>query len=119
MDTAFIEQYESALRSAMLTNDVDALDDLLDDDLVFTAPNGDVISKEADLSAHRTQLLRLDTLNIEQTQAHPIGAMILTITKRSEERRVGKECVRTCRSRWSPYHGTQKHEQTRKKDEIE
>src|SRR3546814_17568787 len=25
-------------------------------------------------------------------------------TKRSEERRVGKECVSTCRSRWSPYH---------------
>src|SRR3546814_20828670 len=24
--------------------------------------------------------------------------------RRSEERRVGKECVRTCRSRWSPYH---------------
>src|SRR3546814_11554161 len=23
---------------------------------------------------------------------------------RSEERRVGKACVRTCRSRWSPYH---------------
>src|SRR3546814_15070662 len=23
---------------------------------------------------------------------------------RSEERRVGKECVRKCRSRWSPYH---------------
>src|SRR3546814_4942112 len=26
------------------------------------------------------------------------------IGKRSEERRVGKECVSTCRSRWSPYH---------------
>src|SRR3546814_12175846 len=26
------------------------------------------------------------------------------ITTRSEERRVGKECVSTCRSRWSPYH---------------
>src|SRR3546814_19577031 len=25
-------------------------------------------------------------------------------TMRSEERRVGKECVSTCRSRWSPYH---------------
>src|SRR3546814_9224904 len=25
-------------------------------------------------------------------------------TDRSEERRVGKECVSTCRSRWSPYH---------------
>src|SRR3546814_4043440 len=28
-------------------------------------------------------------------------ALFLT---RSEERRVGKECVSTCRSRWSPYH---------------
>src|SRR3546814_18919917 len=26
------------------------------------------------------------------------------VPQRSEERRVGKECVRTCRSRWSPYH---------------
>src|SRR3546814_6493586 len=26
------------------------------------------------------------------------------IASRSEERRVGKECVRTCRSRWSPHH---------------
>src|SRR3546814_3384645 len=29
------------------------------------------------------------------------GAWTLT---RSEERRVGKECVSTCRSRWAPYH---------------
>src|SRR3546814_14068119 len=27
-----------------------------------------------------------------------------TFSGRSEERRVGKECVSTCRSRWSPYH---------------
>src|SRR3546814_15798646 len=26
------------------------------------------------------------------------------LAERSEERRVGKECVSTCRSRWSPYH---------------
>src|SRR3546814_11366311 len=31
----------------------------------------------------------------DQTSAHD---------PRSEERRVGKECVSTCRSRWSPYH---------------
>src|SRR3546814_1941123 len=29
---------------------------------------------------------------------------IIIARKRSEERRVGKECVSTCRSRWSPYH---------------
>src|SRR3546814_11518772 len=28
--------------------------------------------------------------------------------ERSEERRVGKECVRTCRYRWSPYHEKKK-----------
>src|SRR3546814_15822543 len=28
----------------------------------------------------------------------------LLIANRPEERRVGKECVSTCRSRWSPYH---------------
>src|SRR3546814_3650738 len=40
-----------------------------------------------------------------------MGAMIVFIlpafalvSTRSEERRVGKECVSTCRSRWSPYH---------------
>src|SRR3546814_5650158 len=26
------------------------------------------------------------------------------VERRSDERRVGKECVSTCRSRWSPYH---------------
>src|SRR3546814_11265950 len=31
-------------------------------------------------------------------------AVGLRDAKRSEERRVGKECVSTCRSRWSPYH---------------
>src|SRR3546814_6148970 len=28
----------------------------------------------------------------------------IQVTDRSEERRVGKECVSTCRSRWSKYH---------------
>src|SRR3546814_13887936 len=31
------------------------------------------------------------------------------IAERSEERRVGKECVSTCRSRWSPYHSKKKN----------
>src|SRR3546814_16723245 len=32
---------------------------------------------------------------------------------RSEERRVGKECVSTCRSRWSPYHLKKKKKRKR------
>src|SRR3546814_11433842 len=33
----------------------------------------------------------------------------LDTSSRSEERRVGKECVSTCRSRWSPYHSKKKY----------
>src|SRR3546814_14178261 len=33
-----------------------------------------------------------------------VGAIHGRLLTRSEERRVGKECVSTCRSRWSPYH---------------
>src|SRR3546814_20158474 len=32
------------------------------------------------------------------------GMRVPLRVRRSEERRVGKECVSTCRSRWSPYH---------------
>src|SRR3546814_11572839 len=32
------------------------------------------------------------------------GQGMSIVINRSEERRVGKECVSTCRSRWSPYH---------------
>src|SRR3546814_14409012 len=32
------------------------------------------------------------------------GADFVVAEPRSEERRSGKECVSTCRSRWSPYH---------------
>src|SRR3546814_10316778 len=35
-------------------------------------------------------------IDVFEAEAKKIG--------RSEERRVGKECVSTCRSRWSPYH---------------
>src|SRR3546814_11634929 len=36
--------------------------------------------------------------------AHGSRQTAYRLPQRSEERRVGKECVSTCRSRWSPYH---------------
>src|SRR3546814_13568637 len=36
-----------------------------------------------------------------------------TDVKRSEERRVGKECVSTCRSRWPHYHYTSKNKRAK------
>src|SRR3546814_12033178 len=38
------------------------------------------------------------------TYGGPHAPQVRNAWGRSEERRVGKECVSTCRSRWSPYH---------------
>src|SRR3546814_16615741 len=49
-----------------------------------------------------------------------IGYPITQQWGRSEERRVGKECVSTCRSRWSPYHSkknNKKNKHSRKKEQ--
>src|SRR3546814_12684183 len=43
-------------------------------------------------------------LGIERRTDRVIGTVLPIIRARPEERRVGKECVSTCRSRWSPYH---------------
>ena len=47
--------------------------------------------------------------NLEQVKKNNQALKRLALRKeewlrRSEERRVGKECLRLCRSRWSPYH---------------
>src|SRR3546814_4208180 len=48
-----------------------------------------------------------DTIALRSRVAHRIDAAesrSLVRHARSEERRVGNECVSTCRSRWSPFH---------------
>src|SRR3546814_7101718 len=62
-----------------------------------------------DLSGRRGSLKSLvDVLNHHLLDAYAAGKRVVVIIdeaqERSEERRVGKECVSTCRSRWSPYH---------------
>src|SRR3546814_17826277 len=45
----------------------------------------------------------LVSLPLMSEKASPRWGGHIPIARRSEERRVGKECVSTCRSRWSPY----------------
>src|SRR3546814_10168508 len=48
----------------------------------------------------------LDTSKVRSCRYRPIYKWFfwVLLIDRSEERRVGKECVSTCRSRWSQYH---------------
>src|SRR3546814_18078626 len=57
-------------------------------------------------SEHRTQSAKVFFEDIDEVPGDT----------RSEERRVGKECVSTCRYRWSPYH-LKKKERTKTQEE--
>src|SRR3546814_18599939 len=54
----------------------------------------------------QTYLHAINADNADALMSDAIDALIRwqLASRRSEERRVGKECVSTCRSRWSPYH---------------
>jgi hypothetical protein len=43
-------------------------------------------------------------LSLNKTQGYVFMIIHVFVLFRSEERRVGKECSLSCRSRWSPYH---------------
>src|SRR3546814_1003346 len=51
-----------------------------------------------------SDLLPVQRLHAGQVDAAAGAGEPVLQRVRSEERRVGKECVSTCRSRWSPYH---------------
>src|SRR3546814_4995816 len=58
------------------------------------------------ISAKRPRILAAETLSLPGLlcRASRSSGCPARASRRSEERRVGKECVSTCRSRWSPYH---------------
>src|SRR3546814_13535916 len=69
-----------------------------------TLPVGTII----DLNGFRYQPWprdMVDTGHIQKGGPDTPQSLVGTVVRyRSDERRVGKECVSTCRSRWSPYH---------------
>ena len=48
--------------------------------------------------------LKKTRIEKKMTQQQVADLVGISLRSRSEERRVGKECLRLCRSRWSPYH---------------
>jgi ketosteroid isomerase-like protein len=77
-----IRDAEERLRTAMLTNDVVALADLLHDDLVFTGPDGAVVRKQDDLTAHAARRLRLTRLDLQDTTVD-IDDLVARVTVRA------------------------------------
>ena len=61
--------------------------------------SGKVIIEGKDISAYT-----FDQMAIFRRRPLSLSLSLSLSPSRSEERRVGRECLRLCRSRWSPYH---------------
>ncbi len=67
------------LQAAQLTGDVDALDELLDDRLVFTGgPDGGVYSKADDLTGHRSRIQVMSRVQEDSLDALVDGSLGIT-----------------------------------------
>src|SRR3546814_14824551 len=77
--------------------------ELSDEVLVLACRRGDAVAWEALSARYRGLIYTIGRrAGLGREQAADVCQNVFAI--RSEERRVGKECVSTCRSRWSPYH---------------
>ena len=69
---------EHALQAAMRASDVDALDELLHDELLAVGPDGALADKATDLEAHRTGVFNIGELTEEELQVKVHGDLALT-----------------------------------------
>ena len=74
-----IQQYEERLRVAMLLSDVAALDELIDDDLLFVGPGGGIHTKEDDLQLHRSGAPRMSQADWLAVEVRNHGAACITV----------------------------------------
>src|SRR3546814_1047276 len=68
----------------------------------YTQNCGNMLAATASFAIERGLVLADDDKTTVRVRTVNTG--VISDLTRSEERRVGKECVSTCRSRWSPYH---------------
>lgn len=63
-----IKNLEEELRLAMLANDVNKLDELISDSLVFVLPNGVVATKQMDLESRKSGFTKMTKLSPSEQQ---------------------------------------------------
>jgi len=61
-----IQENEDRLRIAMLQSDVSVLNELLDDDLIFTNHLGHIVNKQDDLDAHKSKIIIINELTLTE-----------------------------------------------------
>ncbi|MGZ8470669.1 MAG: GNAT family N-acetyltransferase [Gemmatirosa sp.] len=78
-----IAALEDALRTAQLAADVAALDRLIDDDLLFTGPDGRLATKAEDLAAHRDGVVRFTAHEPQELRVRRVGEHVALVALRT------------------------------------
>jgi len=81
MNQARVIEYEEMLRSAMLSNNVELLEELLSDELIFVNHLGQWLSKEQDINAHRSKSLDIAGIEVLEQEVKLFQELAVTITK--------------------------------------
>ena len=74
-----VVEAENKLFSAQLVSDVDALDQLLHDDLIAVSPTGEIVTKEMDLDSHRAKTMIVEDASTEINDIKITGDTALSI----------------------------------------
>jgi len=61
-----IKKHEEQLKEAMLQSNVEELDRLLADDLIFTNHLGHIMTKQDDLDAHRSKIIKINAITLSE-----------------------------------------------------
>src|SRR3546814_12968488 len=72
--------------------------------LIVGAAIAAIVGRLGDLFGRRQVLIVVLLIGAAGSLVSALSSHFPVLLARSEERRVGKECVSTCKSRWSPYH---------------
>lgn len=73
-----LSQAENRLFEAMKASDVETLDALLHDDLLFMIPNGETVTKKADLDAHRAGAMVIEHAQLQVLESSIIGDLAVS-----------------------------------------
>ncbi len=77
-DVVSIKEHEERLLNAMKNGNVEVVDELLHDDLLFVIPTGQTVTKEADLENMKSGILKIDDLASSELEVSVIGDNAIT-----------------------------------------
>ena len=78
-----IAALEAELRAAQLASDVDALDRLISEHLLFTGPDGGLATKADDLTAYRDGIMRVTSHEPQDLRVRRVGADVAVVALRT------------------------------------